>query len=115
MWIAMSCGCWLDIGVTRISLGAQSFSRRQNCACWSATIRQADIYRAAKLVREAGMHVALDLIFGVPGETPAAWQADLDAALVHRAGPRFHLWPDVRARHHVLEPAVAWPAGPARR
>ncbi len=67
-------------GVTRISLGAQSFSdEKLHLLERDHTTR--DIYRAVKLVREAGMHVALDLIFGAPNETPAAWQADLDAAL----------------------------------
>ena len=41
-----------------------------------------DIRRAATLIRESGLQLALDLIFGVPGETAADWQADLDAALV---------------------------------
>jgi len=67
-------------GVTRISLGAQSFQ--------SAKLRTLerdhqpdDIRRAAGLIRESGLQLSLDLIFGVPGETAADWQADLDAAL----------------------------------
>ena len=67
-------------GVTRVSLGAQSFQ--------SAKLRTLerdhqpdDIRRAATLIRESGLQLSLDLIFGVPGETAADWQADLDAAL----------------------------------
>jgi oxygen-independent coproporphyrinogen-3 oxidase len=67
-------------GVTRISLGGQSFSD-EKLRLLERDHTASDIRRAVKLVREAGMSVALDLIFGVPGETPAAWQADLDAAL----------------------------------
>ena len=34
-----------------------------------------------ELAQCGGLDVSLDLIFGVPGETPEVWQADLDAAL----------------------------------
>jgi oxygen-independent coproporphyrinogen-3 oxidase len=67
-------------GVTRVSLGAQSFEpaklrllERDHDA---ATIR-----RAAEAVRRRGLQVSLDLIFGTPGETNEAWQRDLDAAV----------------------------------
>lgn len=69
-----------DGGVTRLSLGAQSFDdaklrllERDHDA---ATIR-----RAAELARDAGLQLSLDLIFGTPGETLESWQRDLDAAL----------------------------------
>ena len=90
-------------------------SRRQAAHCWSAIIWPDDIRRSAALVRDAGLQLACDLIFGVPGETLADWQADLDARSVARAGSCFHLWPDIRARHDVLEPPVARPAARAGR
>ncbi len=69
-----------DHGVTRISLGGQSFN--------AAKLRRlerdhqpTDIARSVELIRAAGMHVALDLIFAAPDETLADWQTDLDAAL----------------------------------
>ncbi len=67
-------------GVTRVSLGAQSFSA-EKLRLLERDHLPADIHRAVALVRDAGMSVAIDLIFGVPGETAAAWQADLDTAL----------------------------------
>lgn len=67
-------------GVTRLSLGAQSFDlaklrllERDHDA---ATIRA-----AASHARAAGFQLSLDLIFGTPGETLDAWHRDLDAAL----------------------------------
>jgi oxygen-independent coproporphyrinogen-3 oxidase len=67
-------------GVTRISLGAQSFSD-DKLRLLERDHRPDDIRRSVALVRDAGMNVALDMIFGAPGESPEAWQADLDAAL----------------------------------
>lgn len=67
-------------GVTRVSLGAQSFSA-DKLRVLERDHLPADIHRAVALVREAGMSVAIDLIFGVPGETADTWQADLDGAL----------------------------------
>ncbi len=67
-------------GVTRISLGAQSFDDAK-LKLLERDHRADDIRRSAALVREAGLQLACDLIFGVPGETPAGWEADLAAAL----------------------------------
>lgn len=67
-------------GVTRLSLGVQSFD--------AAKLRLLErdhtpdaARRACELARSALPSVSLDLIFGVPGETPAVWQADLAEAL----------------------------------
>jgi len=67
-------------GVTRVSLGVQSFDlaklkvlERDHTA---AIARQ-----AAEQVRVAGLAVSLDLIFAAPGETLAGWRSDLDQAL----------------------------------
>jgi oxygen-independent coproporphyrinogen-3 oxidase len=67
-------------GVNRVSLGAQSFDpgllrvleRRHDPASIPAAVERA---------RRAGARVSLDLIFGVPGQTAAAWRADLAGAL----------------------------------
>jgi oxygen-independent coproporphyrinogen-3 oxidase len=67
-------------GVTRISLGAQSFQSAK-LRILERDHQPDDIRRAATLIHESGLQLALDLIFGVPGETTADWQADLDAAL----------------------------------
>jgi oxygen-independent coproporphyrinogen III oxidase len=67
-------------GITRISLGAQSFQPAK-LRLLERDHQPDDIRRAASLVRESNLQLALDLIFGVPSETTADWQADLDAAL----------------------------------
>ena len=67
-------------GVNRISLGAQSF-RTEKLELLERDHRAAEIFQAARLAREAGMQVALDLIFATPSETLPEWQADLDEAL----------------------------------
>ena len=60
-------------GVTRVSLGAQSFQPAK-LQTLERDHQPADIRRAATLIRESGLQLALDLIFGVPGETATDWQ-----------------------------------------
>ncbi|HEY2148496.1 MAG TPA: radical SAM family heme chaperone HemW, partial [Pirellulales bacterium] len=67
-------------GVNRLSLGAQSFDDAK-LRLLERDHLAADIERAVALVREAGMAVSLDLIFGTPGESSATWRADLQTAL----------------------------------
>src|SRR5262249_14433096 len=67
-------------GVTRISLGAQSF-RAEKLQLLERDHSARDIQHAVDLIRSRGLDVSLDLIFGVPGETLADWQRDLQAAL----------------------------------
>ncbi|HVT71763.1 MAG TPA: radical SAM family heme chaperone HemW [Lacunisphaera sp.] len=70
-----------DLGVTRVSLGVQSFDE----ALLDALGRQhtpAQIRRAYDLIRRHGFaSVNLDLMFALPGQTEAQWRADLDEAL----------------------------------
>lgn len=69
------------LGVTRISLGVQSF----DTALLDALGRQhtpAQVYRAYDLIRAQGFaSVNVDLMFALPGQTEAQWRADLDEAL----------------------------------
>ena len=69
------------LGVTRISLGVQSF----NDGLLDALGRQhtpAQIHRAYELIRAQGFaSVNLDLMFALPGQTEAQWRTDLDEAL----------------------------------
>ncbi len=67
-------------GVTRLSLGAQSF------AATKLRVLERDhaahhVNRAVELARPAFESVSLDLIFAAPGETLADWRGDLDNAL----------------------------------
>lgn len=70
-----------DAGVTRISMGVQSFQpalletlgRRHS---------RAQVYRAYERVRAAGFpSVNLDLMFALPGQTEAEWAADVREAV----------------------------------
>ncbi len=69
------------LGVTRVSLGVQSFSE----TLLEALGRQhtpAQVYRAYELIRGAGFaSVNLDLMFALPGQEEAQWRADLAEAL----------------------------------
>jgi oxygen-independent coproporphyrinogen-3 oxidase len=74
-----------EFGVNRISLGAQSFNSAK-LALLERDHREDDIRRAVEICRPRFASVSLDLIFGAPtspgrGESLAAWQADLHAAL----------------------------------
>jgi oxygen-independent coproporphyrinogen-3 oxidase len=68
------------LGVTRLSLGAQSF-RGEKLQALERDHAAVDIQRAVDLAKNAGMQVSLDLIFAAPGETLNQWSDDLNAAL----------------------------------
>ena len=68
-------------GVTRVSLGAQSFQPR----LLSVLERRAapdDVRRAVYALRDANFdNISLDLIYGIPGQSAADLDADIDEAL----------------------------------
>ena len=70
----------VGLGATRLSLGGQSF-REDKLRLLERDHNAADIARVVKLARDAGLAVALDLIFATPGETLDQWAADLEAAI----------------------------------
>jgi oxygen-independent coproporphyrinogen-3 oxidase len=67
-------------GVTRVSLGAQSFDPRK-LRLLDRDHQAPDIEKSMRLLRQAGLAVSLDLIFGVPGESLEGWRADLRTVL----------------------------------
>lgn len=68
-------------GVNRVSLGAQSFSPR-HLATLERRHDPANVARAVAAARAAGIpRLSLDLIFAVPGQSPADFERDLLAAL----------------------------------
>jgi len=69
-----------DHGVTRVSLGAQSFHADLLRALERAHDTD-EIARAVARVRRRIDNVSLDLIFGVPGQTEVQWRTDLSRAL----------------------------------
>lgn len=89
-----------EAGVGRISMGVQSFHDRH----LRFLDRAHDAHRAAAAfaeLRQAGCeNVSIDLIFGIPGQTIAEWDADLQQALA--------LGPDhVSAYSLTFEPGTA--------
>ncbi|MBI4581237.1 MAG: radical SAM family heme chaperone HemW, partial [Planctomycetes bacterium] len=68
-------------GVTRVSMGAQSFDPRE-LAVLDREHRPADVPAGIDTLRRAGLtHFNLDLIFGVPGQTLDRWLHSLRAAM----------------------------------
>ena len=70
-----------DAGVNRISLGAQTFHPHL-LRVLERRATSADVDRAFGRLRDAGFdNVSLDLIYGIPGQTPAELEADLAHAI----------------------------------
>jgi oxygen-independent coproporphyrinogen III oxidase len=67
--------------VTRVSLGAQSFQPRL-LEVLDRVASADDVRRAVYLLRDAGFdNISLDLIYGIPGQSPAELSSDLAEAL----------------------------------
>jgi len=72
---------WLALGIDRISLGAQSFHDAELKAA-GRMHRRADIFSAIAYLRSAGFsNISLDLIAGLPHQTPASWRESLEEML----------------------------------
>jgi oxygen-independent coproporphyrinogen-3 oxidase len=67
-------------GVTRVSLGAQSFDP-QLLQALDRRHRPEHVPQAIDRIRRRLREVSLDLIFAIPGQTPAQWRRDLEQAL----------------------------------
>jgi oxygen-independent coproporphyrinogen III oxidase len=70
-----------DSGVTRVSLGVQTFSSRL-LEVLERRAQPDDVRRAFYALRDARFdNISLDLIYGIPGQSPSDLTRDLDAAL----------------------------------
>ncbi|MFZ0135160.1 MAG: radical SAM family heme chaperone HemW [Desulfobacterales bacterium] len=68
-------------GVNRLNIGVQSF-KNQHLAFLGRIHSAADAGRALAWARAAGFdNIGIDLIYGLPGQTPADWRLDLLQAL----------------------------------
>ncbi|MEO7081414.1 MAG: radical SAM family heme chaperone HemW [Flavobacteriales bacterium] len=74
---------WRDIGITRVSLGVQSF--REERLQWMGRAHNAvQSLQAIEQVANAGFDTwTIDLIYGLPGMTLAEWDEQLTIALDH--------------------------------
>ena len=71
----------LESGVSRVSLGAQSF-RTELLRVLERVAGPDDVRRAVHTLRDAGFdNISLDLVYGIPGQSPADLEADLADAL----------------------------------
>lgn len=69
---------WLDAGVTRVSLGVQSF--QDAVLSWMhRTHDAASALRAVHVLREVGLvNLSIDLIFAAPSSVNRSWERDLE-------------------------------------
>lgn len=75
---------WLDAGVNRLSLGMQSADEAALRVLQRVHTPGAAV-AAATAARDAGFeHVSLDLIYGVPGQSPDSWRDTVLAAVSAR-------------------------------
>lgn len=79
-----SLAAFRKLGINRASFGAQTFDDRE-LARLGRSHSVADTRRTFSLLREAGFdNVSFDLISGLPGQTLAQWERNLDEAFVLR-------------------------------
>lgn len=93
-----------EAGVNRLSLGIQSFDDRHLAAIG----RIHDARQAAQATESALRHfdtVNLDLMYGLPGQTPGQARADIEKAIAFAA-------PHISAYHLTLEPNTLFHSRP---
>jgi oxygen-independent coproporphyrinogen-3 oxidase len=72
---------WRDLGVTRISLGVQSFDARGLKEALGRLHGASEAFAAAEAVSRSGAELSLDLIYGWNGQSLADWERDLRLAV----------------------------------
>jgi oxygen-independent coproporphyrinogen-3 oxidase len=76
---AEKAAAWVAAGINRVSFGVQSFCDKELQAA-GRMHRRADIYRAAAILRAAGIaNISFDLIAGLPKQTRGSWRVSLDS------------------------------------
>jgi len=72
---------WVSAGFNRISLGSQSFEDKELQAA-GRMHRRKDIFAAIEVLRAAGIrNINMDLIAGLPQQTPESWQGSVEELL----------------------------------
>src|SRR5260370_33845537 len=75
---AEKAAAWAQAGINRVSFGVQSFADKELMEA-GRMHRRADIYRAAPILREAGIrNISFDLIAGLPHQTKESWRQSLE-------------------------------------
>lgn len=76
-----SAAAWRELGVNTLSLGVQSLDPG-GLVFLGRSHRADDARRAVAMALDAGFDtVSIDLIYGLPGQSPDAWRRELDRAL----------------------------------
>ena len=76
-WADMAAAC----GVNRVSMGMQAL-QPELLGTLGRIHRFEDVERSMAILRQAGIaELSVDLMFGLPGQTPAMWEESLNAAL----------------------------------
>ena len=71
----------LEVGVNRLSLGVQSFDNRE-LELVGRVHNEKGACSAIKIARTVGFNnINLDLMYGLPGQTPASWRKSLERGL----------------------------------
>jgi oxygen-independent coproporphyrinogen-3 oxidase len=71
-------------GADRISIGVQSFLESE-CKAVNRPQQPGEVHRALRAIRDAGVKTLnIDLMYGLPGQTPATWQTTMTSALEYR-------------------------------
>jgi oxygen-independent coproporphyrinogen III oxidase len=71
-------------GADRISMGVQSFVASE-CKAVNRPQDPAEVHRALRAIRDAGpATLNVDLMYGLPGQTPETWQTTLASTLEYR-------------------------------
>ncbi len=110
---------WRDLGANRLSLGAQSFNEAE-LAFLQRRHTAAQTLAALSLIRAAGFeNLGLDLIYGLPGQTPDAWLRTLEQALAcapeHLSCYQLTLAPGTPLSRRAARGRVALPDEEAQR
>ncbi len=72
---------WVELGVRTLSLGVQSLDAEE-LGFLGRHHGPEDARRSIAIARDAGFHtVSIDLIYGLPGQTPDRWRRILDRAI----------------------------------
>ena len=71
---------WKDMGITRFSVGVQSFFDH-HLKWMNRAHNAAEAEHALKMAGEMGFELSADLIFGVPGSTIGEWSQNLEKML----------------------------------
>ncbi len=93
---------WSDAGLSRLSIGCQSFQPRVLEALNRNHTRQQAVDAVQLAIDQGPAEVSLDLIFGNPQQTMQEWEADLDMV------ERFEGLAHVSAYNLTIEPHTAF-------